>query len=168
MSDDLISIIVNEIRLIKKKKPDKKFIVREAAKHGLSKACTTSMLGQMVSTGKLYTKGGSYHVVDAPGKNAHQSEDDEDEEETDVTSIKMSPKSSGGKQSLSSKPFRHDKPSAAEASNTSYAELPNFSIYQSFSQLAGCFAELYLIIFEEREINQKLQEENLSLTGNLA
>ena len=97
VSEDLISIIVNQICLIKQKKPYKKFIVREAAKHGLSKSCTTSMLGQMVSKGKFYTKGGSYHVVDAPGKNMHQSKDDEDEEETDVTSIKMSPKSSEGK-----------------------------------------------------------------------
>ena len=165
VTEDMISTIVNDIRLVKKKKPDKKFIVREAAKHGLSKTCTTSMLGQMVSNGKLYSKGGSYHVVNAPGENAHLSEDDE--EETEVTSVKTSPKSSEGKQNLSSTPLRHFEPSVAEVPNASYTALPDFGIYQSFSQLANCVAELHRIIFKERKINKKLQEENLSFRRKL-
>ena len=166
VTEDMISTIVNDIRLVKKKKPDKKFIVREAAKHGLSKTCTTSMLGQMVSNGKLYSKGGSYYVVNAPGENAHQS--DNDEEETELTSIKTSPKSPKGKQNPSSTPLRHFEPSVAELPHASYTALPDFGIYQSFSQLANCVAELHRIIFKEREINKKLQEENLSFRRKLS
>ena len=166
VTEDMISTIVNDIRLVKKKKPDKKFIVREAAKHGLSKTCTTSTLGQMVSNGKLYSKGGSYYVVNSPSENAHQSEDDE--EETEVTSIKTSPKSSKGKQNLSSTPLRHFEPSVAEVPHASYTALLDFGIYQSFSQLANCVAELHRIIFKEREINKKLQEENLSFRRKLS
>ena len=166
VTEDMISTIVNDIRLVKKKKPDKKFIVREAAKHGLSKTCTSSMLGQMVSNGKLYSKGGSYSVVNSPSENAHQSEDDE--EETEVTSIKTSPKSSEGQQNLSSTPLRHFEPSVAEVPDASYTALPDFGLYQSFSQLANCVAELHRIIFKEREINKKPQEENLSFRRKLS
>ena len=56
----MIEEIIKDIREIKRKKPDKKFITREAAKQGLSKASVTSLLRGMVSTGCLSIRNGSY------------------------------------------------------------------------------------------------------------
>ena len=84
-----IEEIIKDIREIKRKKPDKKFITREAAKQGLSKASVTSVLRNMVSTGRLSIRNGSYFSGKQASDISDQGTGDTDGEDVNERLVEM-------------------------------------------------------------------------------
>ena len=85
----MIEEIIKVIREIKQKKPDKKFITREATKQGLSKASVTSLLRDMVSTGRLSIRNVSYFSGQQASGISDQGTRDTDEEDVNESLVEM-------------------------------------------------------------------------------
>ena len=164
-SETIIATMINDIRHVKKKKSDKKCIVHEASKQGLSKAVTTTLLGQMVSKGVLGIKKGSYYVISDPASNKKGQQAD-----TSSCTMKPTPSFIEPSPSVSSTPdhqtttshFAQVPPGSAD-----FLITPDFGIYQAFAQLSRSVAELHALITKEREVNHQLQVENLDFRRKL-
>ena len=156
-----IEEIIKDIRETKRKKPDKKFITREAAKQGLNKASVTSLLRDMVSTGRLSIRNGSYF----PGKQASGISDlgarDTDEEDVNERLVEMETSSRVFDTLLNStQTTTSHQPESPAPKFQSHPTLPDVTIYQTAGKLATSVTELNKLLAKEREINRNLQEEN--------
>ena len=157
----MIEEIIKDIREIKRKKPDKKFITREAAKQGLSKAAVTSLLRDMVSTGRLSIRNGSYFSGKQASGISDQGTRDTDEEDVNERLVGMETSSPVFDTLLNSTQTTSSHQAESPAPKfQSHPTLPDISIFQTAGQLATSVSELNKLLAKEREINRNLQEEN--------
>ena len=157
----MIEEIIKDIREIKRKKPDKKFITREAAKQGLSKASVTSLLRDMVSTGCLSIRNGSYFSGKQGSGISDQGTGDTDEEDVNERLVGMETSSPVFDTLLNSTQTTTSHQAESPAPKfQSQPNLPDISIFQTVGQLATSLTELNKLLAKERETNRNLQEEN--------
>ena len=86
----ILGHIIEDIRTVKKKRPDKKFITREAIKQGLTKELLSSSLDDLVCAGRLYIDNGSYFVSKIKQAKSNKADEDDVNDDTELDAVRQS------------------------------------------------------------------------------
>ena len=86
----ILGHIIGDIRTVKKKRPDKKFITREAIKQGLTKELLSSSLDDLVCAGRLYIDNGSYFVSKIKQAKSNKADEDDVNDDTELDAVRQS------------------------------------------------------------------------------
>ncbi len=175
----MLARLIEDIRTIEKKKPDKKFITCEAMKQGLTEELLSSLLDDLVSGGMLYVENWSHFVSKTYNDDTNEEEGDEKGEEFSTRkegnkTVKQIDKESNTESVFTEKstspksttPTQHSECFAMKYSAVN-ATLPDLRIFESASWLAASVADLNQLIEREREVNRKITEENFTLRYQL-
>ena len=163
----ILGQIIEDIRTVKKKRPDKKFITREAIKQGLTEELLSSSLDDLVSAGRLYVGNGSYFVskIKQAKSNKVNKNGANDDKETNVVGRNANTQPIVGEKSSNfetTTPSHHPECPAPKTSVTN-PTVPDSRTYETAGQLAATVADLHRLLERERELNRKIMEENFTL-----
>ena len=151
----ILEHIIEDIRTVKKKRPDKNFITREAIKQGLPEELLSSSLNDLVCAGRLYVDNGSYFVSKTKQVKSNRVTENVLNGSTEPnfvgknasTEPVIGEKSSSFKKTMSSQHFG----CPALKSPVTNSAVPDFRIYETAGQLAATVAESHQIHERERE-----------------
>ena len=157
--EDSIKDIINDIRKVKRKKPDKEFIVREATEnYGLAGDSVETALESLLKESKIYIKDGDSFFV---------TEDSRQQKDGKTGKKRKAPKTV---ETVDCE-CQTDPVDSCEddrlKNNTGMAALNQQKLYEVLGQLSLGVTELNRILHEERTKSQTLLEENFKLKYEL-
>ena len=158
--EDSIKDIINDIRKVKRKKPDKEFIVREAIEnYGLAGDAVESALESLLKESKIYIKDGDSFFV---SEDSRQQKDGKDGKKRKVPKTVETVDCECQTDPVDS--CEEDR----MKNNTGMAGLnQQQKLYEVLGQLSLGVTELNRILHEERMKSQTLLEENFKLKFEL-
>ena len=161
--EGIIKQVIIDIREKKRKKPDTKFILREAeSKHGLSYTSAKSVLDQMIKDKKIIVNEEDSHFINSKANSINETVNISISEISDSEEISLHTPPSTKASVFGCEEV--NEPASQEGGSFS-SSYPDALIAQFISvwKMADSLAELNSLLQEERSRNSILLEENYSL-----
>ena len=158
-AEECIKQIIHDIRKIKRKKPDKEFIICEPIEnHGLIGSEVESTLQSLLNESKIYIKDGdsfyvsneSHQRIDGKSENTGKAPKIAETMDCECQTVRM-----------------EDFGYASRNNIVNTAEVKGLKLYEVICQLTKSLTELNRVLHKERVKSQALLEENFNLKVNI-